>query len=153
VHKFIYIKSKSTVRNTVDYSGQEKPFGNSPMRGPFGPLRQTVRGTRVSLGQEHCKNTCKHYRLSEGEANTIWDEARTVRPQARTVRTLKNQKNLKVMGSVKCIFSVLADRLGCRARPSVTALWGTDIPGSTRRQEGLTRGFGPIISQDHPFVG
>jgi hypothetical protein len=25
------------------------------MRGPFGPLRQTVRDTRVSLGQEHCK--------------------------------------------------------------------------------------------------
>jgi hypothetical protein len=27
VHKFIYNYSKSTVRNTVDYSGQEKLFG------------------------------------------------------------------------------------------------------------------------------
>jgi hypothetical protein len=26
-------------------------------------------------------------------------------------------------------------------------------PGSTRRLEGLTKGFGPIISQGHPFVG
>jgi hypothetical protein len=29
VHKFIYNYSKSTVRNTVDYSGQEKLFGDS----------------------------------------------------------------------------------------------------------------------------
>jgi hypothetical protein len=24
-------------------------------------------------------------------------------------------------------------------------VWGIDIPGSTRRQEGLTKGFGPIV--------
>jgi hypothetical protein len=29
VHKFIYNYSKSTVRNTVDYSGQEKLFGKT----------------------------------------------------------------------------------------------------------------------------
>jgi hypothetical protein len=56
-----------------------------------------------------------HYGLSEGEASII-------RYQARTVRSLKNQKNLKVMCSVKCIFSVLADRPGCTAGPSVAAL-------------------------------
>jgi hypothetical protein len=33
------------------------------------------------------------------------------------------------------------------------ALWGTDIPGSTGRLEGLAKGFGPIILQGHPFVG
>jgi hypothetical protein len=29
VHKFIYNNSKSTVRNTVYYSGQEKLFGKT----------------------------------------------------------------------------------------------------------------------------
>jgi hypothetical protein len=37
--------------------------------------------------------------------------------------------------------------------PSRPPLWGTNIPGSTRRQEGLEKGFGPIVSQGHPFVG
>jgi hypothetical protein len=55
VHKFIYINSKSTAWNTVDYSGHEKPFGNSPVRGPFGPFWRTVRNTKVSLGQKLCK--------------------------------------------------------------------------------------------------
>jgi hypothetical protein len=77
------------------------------MRGPSGPLRRTIHDTRVSLGQEHCKKHRLHCGLSEGEASTIRDQARTVRPQARTVRSLKNPK---VIGSVKCIFSVLTDR-------------------------------------------
>ena len=34
----------------------------------------------------------------------------------------ENQKNPKVTGSVKCIFSVLTDRPGCTIGPSVTAL-------------------------------
>jgi hypothetical protein len=33
------------------------------------------------------------------------------------------------------------------------ACGGQISPGSTRRQEGLVRGFGPITSQGHPFVG
>jgi hypothetical protein len=76
----------------------------------------------VSLGYEHCKKHRLHCGLSKGEASTVRDQARTVQPQARTVRSLKNQKNPKVVGSVKCIFSVLADRLGCTTGPSVTAL-------------------------------
>jgi hypothetical protein len=78
VHKFIYNHSKSTVRNTVDYSGQEKLFGKTPMRGPSGPLRRTVRGTKVTLGQEHCKNTSLHYGPSGEEASTVRDQAWTV---------------------------------------------------------------------------
>jgi hypothetical protein len=35
-------------------------------------------------------------------------------------------------------------RSGCGGRIS---------PGSTRRQEGLAKGFGPIVSQGRPFVG
>jgi hypothetical protein len=30
---------------------------------------------------------------------------------------------------------------------------GQISPGSTRRQEGLAKGLGPIISQGHPFMG
>jgi hypothetical protein len=96
VHKFIYNYSKSTVRNTVDYSGQETIFGKTPKGGPSGPLRQTVRGTKVTLGQEHCKNTSLHYGPSDGEASTVRDQAWTVQPQARTVRLVKNQENPKV---------------------------------------------------------
>jgi hypothetical protein len=33
------------------------------------------------------------------------------------------------------------------------ACGGQISPGSTRRQEGLAKGFEPIISPDHPFVG
>jgi hypothetical protein len=33
------------------------------------------------------------------------------------------------------------------------ACGGQISPGSTRRQEGLARGFGPVTSQGHPFVG
>jgi hypothetical protein len=89
---FIYNYSKSTVRNTVDYSGQEQLFGKTPKRGPSGPLRRTVRGTKVTLGQEHCKNTSLHYGPSDGEASTVRDLARTVWSQAWTVRLVKNQK-------------------------------------------------------------
>jgi hypothetical protein len=33
------------------------------------------------------------------------------------------------------------------------ACGGEISPGSTRRQEGLARGYGPVTSQGHPFVG
>jgi hypothetical protein len=48
VHKSIYLISKSTVRNTVDYSGQHKLFGEFT-------CTRTVRDTKVLLGQELCK--------------------------------------------------------------------------------------------------
>ena len=91
--RFIYNYTKSTVRNTVDYSGQEKLFGKKQAkRGPSGPLRRTVRDTRMTLGQNQCKNTSFHYRLSGGKAKTVRALARTVRPQARTVRSVRNRK-------------------------------------------------------------
>jgi hypothetical protein len=101
MHKFIYNYSKSIVRNTVDYSGQEKLFGKSPKRGPSGPLRRTVRDTRVTLGQNHCKNTSQHCRPLDGGASTVRDQARTVQPQGADRPVGKNQKNPKVTGSVK----------------------------------------------------
>jgi hypothetical protein len=76
--------------------------------------------------------------------------------------------NLHPMGA----FSVLplaeckpCHKTNLRARPRIFGLiiskstqrlgacGGQISPGSTRRQEGLTRGFGPVISQGHPFVG
>jgi hypothetical protein len=63
-----------------------------------------------------------HCRPSEGEDNIVRDQARIVWPQARTVRLLKNYKNPKVMGLVKCIFSILADRPGRTAGPSAIAV-------------------------------
>jgi hypothetical protein len=55
MHKFIYIKSKSIVQNTVDYSGQEMFLEIIPMRGPSRPFQRTVRDTKVCLRQELCK--------------------------------------------------------------------------------------------------
>jgi hypothetical protein len=77
--RFIYNYTKSTVRNIVDYSAQEKIFGKT------GQAR-TVRNTRMTLGQNQCKNPSLHYGPSGGKARTVRDLARTVRPQARTVR-------------------------------------------------------------------
>jgi hypothetical protein len=95
VHKFIYNHSKSTVRNIIDYSGQEKLFGKTPKRGPSGPLRRTVRDTKVTLGQEHCINASLHYGPSDAKASTVRDQERTVRPQVRIVRSAQNQKTQK----------------------------------------------------------
>jgi hypothetical protein len=80
VHKFIYNYSKSIVRNTVDYSGQEKFF-----------LEKHLCADRPASGAD--------------------------RPVV-----VKPEKNPKVTGSVKFIFSVLVDHPGCTAGPSVTAL-------------------------------
>jgi hypothetical protein len=89
VHKYIYINSKSTVQNTVDYSRQEKPFGKFT-------CARTVRALSVDHPRhqdmpriETMQNSHSHYGLSKGEETTVWDQAWTVRPQARTVRSLK----------------------------------------------------------------
>jgi hypothetical protein len=45
------------------------------------------------------------------------------RPASGADRSVgENQKNTKVTGSVKCNFSVHADRLGCTTGPSATTL-------------------------------
>jgi hypothetical protein len=67
-------------------------------------------------------NSHSYRGLPEAEESTIRDQARTIRPQAWTVHSLKTQKNLKVMGSVKCIFSALVDCQVCMAVPTVSAL-------------------------------
>jgi hypothetical protein len=61
-------------------------------RGPTGPLRRTIHDTKVTLGQEHCKNASLYYGPSDGEASTVRDQARTVWPQARTIGSMKTRK-------------------------------------------------------------
>jgi hypothetical protein len=114
------ISSSTTILSRLFRTGEV--FWKTPKGGPSGHLQRTVCDTRVTLGQEHCKSTSLHYGSSDGEASTIGDQARTIRPQAQTVRSLKNQKNPKETGSVKFIFSVLADRPRCTAGPSATGL-------------------------------
>jgi hypothetical protein len=48
----------------------------------------------------------------------------------------------------QCVEHLITKTL--KKRPKV---WGQISPRSTRRQEGLAKGLGPIISQGHPFVG
>jgi hypothetical protein len=69
--KFIYINSKSTIRNTIDYFGQENLFGNSPVRAlPADRLR--------NLGVPRTGNVQNfdlHSGLSEAEESTVRDQA------------------------------------------------------------------------------
>jgi hypothetical protein len=44
-------------------------------------------------------------------------------------------------------------RLFPKSTQRMGACGGQISPGSTRRLEGLAKGFGPIISQSHPFMG
>jgi hypothetical protein len=105
---------------TIDFSEHGKCFGNSPKRGLLGPLRRTVRDTRVFLEQEHCKNnvlTMDYPKEKQAPSETKRGPSGLSADHSIVV----NQKNPKVMVSVKCIFSVLANRLGCTAGLSVTA--------------------------------
>jgi hypothetical protein len=61
------------------------------------------------------QNTRLHYGLSEGEKSTVRNQAQTVQPQARTVLPLKNQKNPKVTGLVKCILASSRTVRGARS--------------------------------------
>jgi hypothetical protein len=70
-------------------------------RGPSGPLRRTVRDTKVTLGQEHCINASLHYGPSDEKAIIVRDQAQTVRPQGADRPIGAEPKNPKVTGSVK----------------------------------------------------
>jgi hypothetical protein len=100
VHKFIYINSKSTVQNVVDYSVHEKLFGNSPMGGPSGPFWWIVRDTGVSLRQELCKSRvyivdCPKEKRQKSTRSMLGVDHPIV----------ENPENPKVTGSVKCILA------------------------------------------------
>jgi hypothetical protein len=115
LHKFIYNYSESTVRNTVDYSGQEKLF-----------LEKHLSADRPRHQGDPRTGTLQEHTLT---LRTVrWRSKHCPRPNADRPASgvdrsaSENQKNPKVTGSLKCIFSVLADRSGCTTGPSATAL-------------------------------
>jgi hypothetical protein len=57
-------------------------------------------------------------------------------------QAIESQAGPRIFG---LIISISTQRLG--------ACGGRISPGSTRRQKGLTKGFGPIVSQGRPLVG
>jgi hypothetical protein len=77
--RFIYNYTKSTVRNTVDYSEQEKLFGKT------GHAR-SVRALGADRPQHQDDPRTEPMQKSESALWTVRDRARTVRAQARTVR-------------------------------------------------------------------
>jgi hypothetical protein len=77
--RFIYNYTKLTVRNTVDYSGQEKLFGKS---GQARTVRAFAADRPRHLNNPRTEPRQKHVSL----LRTVRDHARTVRAQARTVR-------------------------------------------------------------------
>jgi hypothetical protein len=83
-----------------------------------GPSAEYQGDPRTGTLQKHKSTLQTVRRRSEHRLRPSTD-----RPASGTDRPVgENQKNLKVTGSVKCNFSVLADRSGCTTRPSATTL-------------------------------
>jgi hypothetical protein len=123
VDKFIYNYSKSTVRNTVDYSGQEKLFGKKHI---CADRPSPCDGPSATLGWASDRNSAKTYvnttdRLKEKQAPSETKRGPSDLRRGPSDRC-KPEKTPKVTGSVKFIFSVLADRPGCTIGPSATIL-------------------------------
>jgi hypothetical protein len=90
------------------------------MCGPSGPFRRTVRHTKVCLRQNYAKltfilRTARKRREHHLGPSSDHPVSSADRPP------IENQGNLKVMGSIKFIFSILADHLGCTDGPSKAA--------------------------------
>jgi hypothetical protein len=80
VHKFIYLNSKSTVWNTVDYSGQENLFEEFTCAWTAWALPVNHLRHQGVPQIETMKNSHLHYGQSEGEDSDVRDQARTVQP-------------------------------------------------------------------------
>jgi hypothetical protein len=122
VHKFNHLNSKSTFWNTVDYFRHEKLLEISPVHGPSKPFRGTVRDTSVSLGQELCKthiSTMECLKERRTPSRTKLGPS-SLRRGPSTHWKLEKPKRAKFG---KNNYSVLADRPGCTAGPSMTALF------------------------------
>jgi hypothetical protein len=90
-------------------------------------------------------NTLKEdpWRLFFTESLRVQNQRSTGAPSERPSPKWKSksQAGPRIFG---LIISKSTQRLG--------ACGGRISPGATRRQEGLAKGFGPIVSQGHPFV-
>jgi hypothetical protein len=121
---------KSTVWNTVDYSGQEKLFWKK--KHICVDRSGLCDGPSATLGWASDRNSAKTYvnttdRLKEKQApsETKRGPSGLRRGPSDRCKTRKNPP--KVTGSVKFIFSVLADRTGARSdRPRLLYLTSDD---------------------------
>jgi hypothetical protein len=118
--RFIYNCTKSTVRNTVDYSRQEKLFGKT------GQAR-TVRALAADRPQYQDDSRTEPMQKSKSALRTVRRKSKD-RPRSHADRPAsgadrpvgEEPKNPKVTGSKKMNYSVLADRPGCTTGPSAT---------------------------------
>jgi hypothetical protein len=114
VHKFNYNNSKSTVRNTVDYSRQEKLFGkyrlSADRLGPCG-------GPSATPGWPSGRTNAKTHVYTSDCPSTRAD-----RPASGADRPV-GEKAKKPEGDEfgKMNYSVLTDRPGYTTGPSATA--------------------------------
>jgi hypothetical protein len=125
VHKFIYNYSRSTVRNTIDYSGQEKFFWKNRLSadrlGPCGGLSATPEWPSD-------RTNAKHMSLLR---TVRWKSKHRPRPRADRPASGADRpvgeepKNPKVTGSVKWI--IASSRIVRGARPDRPRLPLSDI--------------------------
>jgi hypothetical protein len=118
--RFIYNYTKSTVRNTVDYSGQEKLFGKTDQT-------RTVRALAADRPQHQDDPRTEPMQKSE---SALWSVRRKSkdrpspcadRPASGADRPVgEKPKKSEGDGFGKMNYSGLADRQGCTTGPSAT---------------------------------
>jgi hypothetical protein len=124
--RFIYIYTKSTVRNTVDYSGQEKLFGK------IGQAR-TVRALAADRPRHEDDTRTEPMQKSKSALWTVWRKRadrlrlRANRPASSADRPVgKKPKNPKVTGSEKWIIAAsrtVRARWADRPRLALSDIW------------------------------
>jgi hypothetical protein len=118
--RFIYNYTKSTVRNTVDYSGHEKLFGKT------GQAR-TIRALAADRPLHQDDPRTEPMQKSKSTLWTVWRKSKD-RPRPRADRPAsgadhpvgEEPNKPEGDGFGKMNYSVLADRPGCTTGPSAT---------------------------------
>jgi hypothetical protein len=118
--RFIYNYTKSTVRNTVDYSGQEKLFGKTgqarTVRAPAADRPRHQDNLRTEPMQKY-KSTLRTVRRKSKDRPS----PRADRPASGADRPVgEKPKKPEGDGFGKMNYSGLADRPGCTTGPSAT---------------------------------
>jgi hypothetical protein len=123
-YKSIHPNSKSIVQNNIDYFGQklffekitcaqtDRTLPTDRSRHLNAPKIGNVQISKLLLRTVRRRE--EHHSGPSADRPTLW-----YIPSTR----LRTRKNTKVPGSIKLIYSVLADHLGCTAGPSATALF------------------------------
>jgi hypothetical protein len=118
--RFIYNYTKSTVRNTVDYSGQEKLFGKTDQA-------RTVRALAADRPQHQDDPRTESMQKYKSTLRTVRRKSkdrpgpRADRPDSGADRPVgEKPKKPEGDGFGKMNYSDLADRPGCTTGPSAT---------------------------------